>query len=260
MCSIEQAGSRRFRCKAAYDGSGYAGWQFQPDVRTVQGEIETALARVTGEQTRVSGAGRTDTGVHSVGQVAHWDSCTSLDVPELERALNAVLDKDIRLYDLQAVPAEFHARYSAIRREYRYYLTDSGRPDSVLKRRHAWLFPLESLDPEILDRAAACLDGELDFSAFSKTGTVTRSNLCRIDLSVWEREEAEMTFTIRADRFLRGMVRMLVGGMVAVAANHAGLEEFRAALREKRHWKPAMPAPARGLTLMRVEYPEPFVY
>ncbi len=254
----EQTSGRRIRCRVAYDGSGYAGWQFQPGAVTVQGMLETALREVTGETVRVTGAGRTDAGVHAVGQVAHWDMLSSLEPPVLERALNARLPEDIRVRQLDETEADFHARFSAIARQYRYRILDRNWPESVLERSLAWLRPLVRLNFEALTACAAALPGEHDFSAFQRGGSDTPHNRCRVTRASWERNAYGLTFCVRADRFLRSMVRMLVGAMVAVAAGKATREEFSAALQEYSHWQRAVPAPACGLTLVRVDYPAEF--
>ncbi|MCE5272756.1 tRNA pseudouridine(38-40) synthase TruA [bacterium] len=256
--SDEQPIIRRIRCRVSYDGSGYAGWQFQPGAATVQGALETALLEVTGETVRVTGAGRTDAGVHSVGQVAHWDSRSVLEPAVLERALNARLPEDIRVRQLGETVADFHARFSATARQYRYRITERQHPESVLERNRAWLLPLGRLDFESLDACAAILPGEHDFSAFQRGGSDTAHNRCRIDMARWERDAHGRVFHVQADRFLRSMVRMLVGAMVAVSEGKASHEEFTAALDEKSHWMRAVPAPACGLTLVRVDYPSEF--
>lgn len=254
----EERTSRRLHCRVAYDGTGYAGWQYQPGPPTVQGALEEAILAVTGEKVRVTGAGRTDAGVHATGQTAHWDTLSGIEPAVLERALNARLEKDIRVRDLGVAVPGFHARFSACSREYSYCIVDKDLPESVLRRGFAWVRPLERMDSGCLDDCARLLDGDRDFSGFHRGGSDTEHNRCRISLAQWEHLGSMKVFHVRADRFLRGMVRMLVGAMVAVAGGKASSGDFAAALGRKNHWFRAVPAPACGLTLVRVDYPSEF--
>jgi tRNA pseudouridine38-40 synthase len=258
VLSEKEKTARRLRCRVAYDGTGYAGWQYQPGAPTVQGTLERAILAVTGETVRVTGAGRTDSGVHATGQMAHWDTLSDIEPAVLERALNARLEQDIRVRDLGVAEPGFHARFSACAREYSYSVFEKSLPESVLRRRFAWVRSLKRLDSGCLNDCASTLNGEHDFSAFHRGGSDTKHNRCLISLARWEHSGSSKVFYVRADRFLRGMVRMLVGAVVATAEGKAAPEAFTAAFERKSHWLRAVPAPACGLTLIRVDYPGDF--
>ncbi|MBN2289612.1 MAG: tRNA pseudouridine(38-40) synthase TruA, partial [Candidatus Glassbacteria bacterium] len=158
-----KTGGRRIRLTVAYDGTGYLGWQYQPNGPTVQGELENALSSLQAGQGRVIGAGRTDAGVHALGQVAHFDTDSRLDCRVLERALNSLLPRDIRVREVMETGPAFHARYSASARCYRYSLADQGLPESVLLRRTCWVRQTALPGRELLDRCAGLLVGKHDF-------------------------------------------------------------------------------------------------
>lgn len=246
---------RRIRLTVAYDGTVYRGWQFQPGEPTIQGCLEQALAKIIGEEVRVTGAGRTDTGAHALGQAAHFDTLSKLPAEIIERALNATLPGDIRVRCLAEADESFHARYSALWKIYRYGIVDKQLPESVFLGRTNWLCNTD-VDPETLSRCCLALPGEHDFFTFSRKEQARENHLCRVYEASWKKEQTSLSFEIKADRFLRGMVRMLVGGMIAVAAHRASVEDFSNALSSPGRWRMAVPAPACGLTLVQVKYPE----
>ena len=248
--------ARRFRFTVAYDGTGYRGWQYQPEGPTVQGLLEKCLGEILQEEVRVTGAGRTDAGVHALGQVAHFDTFSRLAEATLERALNAKLPAEVRVRELACVPLDFHARYQAQWKSYRYGLADPGLPEAPLLTRFFWLRPVH-LDLERLGRLAASVIGEHDFTTFSRQEGHRENRLCHVYSALWTEGHGKLYFQLRGDRFLRAMVRMLVGGMLAVADGRAGEEDFSLALAMPCRWLRAVPAPACGLTLMEVHYPGP---
>lgn len=248
---------RRIRLTAAYDGTDYHGWQFQPEEPTIQGCLEEALGKILGESVRVTGAGRTDTGAHALGQVAHFDTLNKLAVKVIEKALNATLPGEIRVRQVSEVPETFHARYSALWKIYRYTIADKDRPESIFLGGTSWLRDT-GVDLELLNECCSIVTGEHDFSTFSKKEGARMNHLCRVYEACWKKEGISLSFDIKADRFLRGMVRMLVGGMLAVAGRRAPLDDFKNALASPGRWRMAVPAPACGLTLIYVEYPENF--
>jgi len=250
--------ARRIRLTLAYDGTDYLGWQYQPQGPTVQGELERALKEVLGEPVRVSGAGRTDAGVHALGQAAHFDTGSLLGCEVLERALNARLPLDIRVREVKETSSGFHARYSARSKFYRYLLADERLAERVLLRRTHWVRSTRLARPELLHECAALLHGEHDFFTFSREESHREHHLCEIFRAGWSGTEEKLSFEIEGNRYLRRMVRMLVGAMLAVAEERAGLEEFRKALEVPGRMKTAVPAPAAGLTLVRVDYPDGF--
>ena len=247
---------RRIRLTVAYDGTDYRGWQFQPDEPTIQGELERALKEVLRESIRVTGAGRTDAGVHAFGQVAHFDTGSSLTCEVLERALNARLPEDIRVRQAKEAEADFHARYSATAKCYRYCLADVRLAESVLLRRTHWVRSTGLPESALLHECASLLVGKHDFFTFSMGETHRKHHDCEIFRAQWTFADDKLAFEIEGNRYLRRMVRMLVGAMLAVAEKRAGLEDFSRALEVPGRMNLAVPAPAEGLTLVRVEYPD----
>jgi tRNA pseudouridine38-40 synthase len=251
----------RFRLTLAYDGTDFEGWQRQRESassRTVQGELEGALARLAGgARVRATGAGRTDTGVHALGQVASFDLPRDMEPAALARALNGMLPPDLRVLDAGRAPADFDARRGAVSKLYRYEL-DTGTVRLPQRRRGAGYLAAR-LDEERVGEAAALYVGRHDFASTASSGgsvkttvrTVTRSDARFVDGAAGART---LVYEVEAGGFLRKMVRSLVGGLVAAGRGAMTVEALRAALeaRDRRLWPP--PAEACGLTLVRVEY------
>ena len=245
----------RLQLTLQYDGSGFHGWQFQPDQRTVQGELEAAVSRLAGFHRTVVGSGRTDTGVHASGQVASVDMPPRWTPEALLRALNALLPEDIWVQEVHRVRGDFHPRFDALARTYVYRV--GTRPDARSPFHRPWCWALgRTLDPAALGRAAACIPGERSFLAFAKAGQPERGDWCRVDRAVWDEWELGLRFTITADRYLHHMVRYLVGTMVEVARGRRPVEDMEALLRSEPGLETSPPAPPEGLFLARVEYPE----
>jgi tRNA pseudouridine38-40 synthase len=254
-----------YRVTLAYDGTDFQGWQAQrAAARTVQGELERALARLAGNRrVAVVGAGRTDAGVHALGQVASFELSRDLAGDELGRALNGLLPEDVRVVDAAPAPPGFHARRSARSKLYRYVL-DTGGVAVPQRRRTVGHTPF-ALDEREVERAARLYVGRRDFASLASSGgsvktterTVTRSDARFVPRRDGARDERTLVYEVEADGFLRKMVRSMVGGLLAVGRGALALDELRAALeaRDRRRW-PA-PAPASGLTLVRVDYPAP---
>lgn len=204
----------RYRIDMCYDGSGFCGWQVQPDAPSVQGALESALAVLLKERIQVTGAGRTDTGVHASAYVAHFDFLSELDCADLRYKLNAILPGGIAIRSVARVPEDFHARFSATRREYRYYL---HREKDPFASKYSYLCGYPVLDFEAMDRAAALLTGTHDFSCFEKSGGDNRTSICTVFEAGWHRtDDTHWYFLISADRFLRNMVRAVVGTLLEV--------------------------------------------
>lgn len=252
-----------YRITLAYDGTDFRGWQAQRvGARTVQGELEKALSRLAGgRRVAVAGAGRTDTGVHALGQVAAFDLPRDLDPAELARAINGMLADDVRVLAAARAPADFHPRRSAISKLYRYTL-DAGGCALPQRRRTAGYVPWP-LEERLVAEAARLFVGRHDFASLSSAGgsvkttvrTVTRSEAVFVPRHEGGEGEQTLVYEVEADGFLRRMVRSLVGGLVAVGRRVLTTEALAHALeaRDRRAW-PA-PAPACGLTLARVDYP-----
>ncbi|HEY6100259.1 MAG TPA: tRNA pseudouridine(38-40) synthase TruA, partial [Anaeromyxobacter sp.] len=202
-----------FRLAVEYDGTEFHGWQRQSRARSVQGELEAALARITGAPARVTGAGRTDAGCHAAGQVASVTVMTRLEAPRLQAALNAHLPREIRVVEAAEAPPGFHARFHATRRAYRYLIVPSP---SALRRRQAWVRDLRC-DAAALNRAARPLEGAHDFVSFSKASPDADSTQCRVARARWSGRAGRLRFDIEADRFLYTMVRRIVATIVREA-------------------------------------------
>lgn len=241
---------RRYRLILEYDGTDFFGWQVQPEQRTVQGVLEETLARFYGVEIRVHGSGRTDTGVHALGQVAHFDAVDKYAPAVINNGLNALLPADVRVLEVHLVPEDFHARYSARWRWYRYRIYTRQR---ALGRQFGW-WQQHELDWEILTRCAATLPGEHDFSSFSKSDPPVEDRRCYVYAAHWDFDEDEWLFHIVANRFLRHMVRQLVGVMVDVARGRFTTEQFVEMLNNPGKTYSIFTAPAGGLCLMKVGY------
>ena len=237
----------RFRATVEYDGTDFAGFQAQPGTRTVQGELEAALARLSdGERQVVDGAGRTDAGVHATGQVIGFTYAGRLQAEDLTDAINGLLPPDVAIRGLRRVPAEFNPRRAARYREYRYTIWNG--PRSPLRERTA-LAVRNQLDTAAMARAGAVLVGRHDFSAF---GPADRETV-RTVLSVRVRRDGRLvTIDVRANSFLRGMVRRIAAVLLEVGRGQLNENDVAAALAARRPALNGAAAPARGLCLRRV--------
>jgi len=242
----------RLKLTIQYDGTAYAGWQVQPNGPTVQGAIEDAVARVEGARRGVHGAGRTDAGVHALGQVAHVDVEKPLSPAVWARALNANLARDVRVSAAESIGPEFHARMSARNKVYRYRVW-TAPVVSPFERLYVAHAPHRH-DLEAIREAAALLVGRRDFEAFTVADRETKTtvrDLRRLDV---EESGGLLTITAEADGFLRAMVRTLAGTLLAVGDGRLGVDRVARALAEKRRDLAGPTAPALGLTLVRVDY------
>ncbi len=253
----------RLRLTLHYDGSGFHGWQVQPDQRTVQGELDAALSRLADRPVTSVGAGRTDTGVHALGQVVHVAMPASWTPAGVKRSLNAILPGDIWVAEAAAVSPAFHARYSAIARGYVYRVGTT--PASRSPFRAPWCWPLaETPDRALLDAGAAAIAGEHSFRGYAKAGQPERGYRCTVLRSGWREWPGGVEFQVVANRFLHHMVRYLVGTMVDAARGRRPLEDVGGLLEEARlvtetnphGLETSPPAPPEGLFLARVYYGE----
>ena len=240
----------RFRATVEYDGTDFAGFQLQPNARTVQGELEAALARLNGgERVVVDGAGRTDAGVHAAGQVIAFTYAGSVPGPELCRAVNALLPRDVAIHDLQRAPDGFHPRYAARYREYRYTVWNG--PRSPLRERTA-LGVRDPLDVAAMASAGSAFLGRHDFSSF---GAADDRSPVRTVYAMRIRKEGRLvTIDVRADSFLRGQVRRMVAALLEVGHARMDEAELAAALAASGPALNGAAAPAKGLCLRRVAF------
>jgi tRNA pseudouridine38-40 synthase len=249
----------RFRITLAYDGTDFEGWQIQArssrKPRTVQGSLEDALARLSGgNRVAVAGAGRTDAGVHALGQVASFELPREISPDRLLEALNGLLPRDVRVLGAHLATPDFHARRSALTKLYRYVLdTDPVQPPT--RRRFAGHVP-GRLDERAVAEAAASVMGRRDFASLRTAGSDTKTTVRNLIRSEACFDGGTLLYEVEADGFLRQMVRNLVGAFVAVGQGRMSLEALASALeaRDRRQW-PA-PVEARGLTLVGVRYPD----
>ena len=246
--SVREGAPVRYRARVEYDGTDFAGFQLQPNARTVQGELETALARLAGgERVVVDGAGRTDTGVHASGQVIAFTYRGGVTGAVLQRAVNALLPRDVAIRDLRTAPDGFHPRHAARYREYRYTVWNG--PRSPLRERHA-LGVRRQLNIAAMADAASVFEGRHDFSAF---GGATDRSPVRTVYSVRVRKEGRLvTIDVRANAFLRGQVRRMVAGLLEVGLDRIDATALRAALAGREPALNGAAAPAKGLCLRRV--------
>jgi len=238
-----------------YNGAKYFGWQRQPNQETVQERIENALSTLLRTHIEITGAGRTDTGVHARNYVAHFDCETEnlhSDTNFLYK-LNCILPFDICIQRIALVAPDAHARFDAIRRTYRYYITT---------KKDVFSFPLthraKNLDVSKMNNAAAILSEYTDFTSFSKLNTDVKTNNCYVYEAFWTEEGSELIFTITANRFLRNMVRAIVGTLIEVGYGKISDKDFRQIIEAKDRSKAGTSAPAQALFLEEIEYPYEF--
>lgn len=243
----------RFFLTLSYKGTAYHGWQVQDNAPSVQGALQSALSTLLGEPTEVVGAGRTDTGVHASYYVAHFDTMSGKPQEEgFVYHLNAVLPKDIAVSGIRPVTEEAHARFSATLREYKYYITTEKDPFRVDT---AYRYPL-ALDMDAMNAAAAALKEYTDFESFCKLHGNNKTTICRISESGWSREGGLLVYTVSADRFLRNMVRAIVGTLIDVGRGKLSLDGFRRIIEAKNRSAAGTSAPPQGLFLTDIHYPE----
>jgi tRNA pseudouridine38-40 synthase len=244
----------RLWAKIEYDGTGFLGFQVQPGGRTVQGELERALARLAGSTTRVVGAGRTDRGVHAEGQIVSFQVDWKHGLAALQQGLNAVLAPDVAVLELGPAPEGFHPRFSARSRTYRYTILNRPWP-SPLCWRTAWHVAKE-LDVARMAEASSCLVGTQDMATFGRPPESDRegSTVRTVLRAEWKEEGSFLTFYLKANAFLFRMVRSIVGTLVQVGWKEISVEEFRAILEARDRSRVKRVAPAHGLCLVEVNY------
>ena len=241
----------RYFIELQYDGTAYFGWQRQPDAVTVEGTIEDKLSMLLRIPTEIVGAGRTDTGVNASFYTAHFDCDKEIDCHHLCYKLNKVLPADIAIIRIYEVEPTLHARFDAKEREYTYFLTPHKSP---FRRYSAWHFTAD-IDVARMNEAAKKLLEYEDFTSFAKLNSNNKTNICHIRHTEWVVEsDGTLRFTIRADRFLRNMVRAIVGTLVDVGRGKYSVEEFEDIIRSRDLSRCSAGAPACGLFLSNVKY------
>jgi tRNA pseudouridine38-40 synthase len=247
--------SRTYLAILHYDGTGFVGWQRQPSGRSVQTEFERVLERLFSRRTVAHAAGRTDAGVHAVGQAVSFNAPISWSSTAMHRALNALLPQDCWVKAVHPMEPGFHARKSALSRRYRYDIGLDDESASPFRRRFEWSLP-RALDLDLLCAAAELIHGEHDFRAFAAKGDKPHHR-CRLTLSQWETrpEEKGLSFHVEADRFLHHMVRMLVGTMVDVGLGRRPVGDVGTLLVRTDNQDTSPPAPPQGLYFVAAAYP-----
>lgn len=241
----------RFFLEIQYFGTNYHGWQIQENANTVQAEINRALSTFLQEEINVLGCGRTDTGVHAKNYYAHFDFNKEIDTKQLVYKLNCILPKDIACNNVFEVDPSHHARFSATSRTYEYWITHTKNP---FLTDFAYFQPAQ-LNVDLMNDAAKLLVQKTDFSCFSKSNTDTLTNNCDITFAKWEMNENVLIFTITADRFLRNMVRAIVGTLIDVGLEKISIEDVNKIIASKNRSNAGTSVPAHGLYLTEVEYP-----
>lgn len=241
----------RYFIKFAYNGKNYFGYQIQPNAASVQETLEKALSLLLRQPIAIVGAGRTDSGVHAREMYAHFDHEEEFETALLVKKLNSFLPKDIVIFDFIKVHDEAHARFDATKRTYEYLIHTFK--DAFINE-GSW-YQHQALDVEKMNEACKILFDYIDFECFSKVQTDVHTFNCKIYEAKWEQHENQLKFTVSADRFLRNMVRAIVGTMINIGIGKISLDDFRNIIESKDRSQAGFSVPAHGLYLIKVEYP-----
>jgi tRNA pseudouridine38-40 synthase len=245
---------QRYFIKLSYNGAAYHGWQSQDNAVSVQSEVEKSLAVLLSKKIEITGAGRTDAGVHAKEYFAHFnlDEVQSGEkLADIVYRLNSILPDDISVQQIFPVSNDIHVRFSAVSRTYSYYISRFKNP---FTRENAWNV-FGKLDVIKMNEAAKILFEYNDFTSFAKLHTDTKTNNCKIMMAEWKEEDGLLVFTIKADRFLRNMVRAIVGTLVDVGKEKISIDDFRRIIESKNRGDAGYSVPAKGLFLEGIEYP-----
>lgn len=240
---------QRIKLVLEYDGTGYSGWQIQKGQTSIQQVLEDALNVLFKKKIRITGAGRTDAGVHARNQVAHCN-IPQADLFRLRRSLNGLLNTDVIIKEVQVVEADFHARFDASSRRYRYSISTI---DTALNRFYSWNIR-HQLNLSLMQVAAKIISGTEDFKSFCKVKSEVNHFRCQIFQSRWLKREELLVYEIEANRFLHGMVRAIVGSLVEVGRGKLSLSEFKSIIQSGDRTQIAATAPAKGLVLEQIKY------
>ena len=243
---------RRILLTVSYDGTAYVGWQYQDNGPSIQDEIEKALQKALGTFVRVTGASRTDAGVHALGQRAHFDTCSSIPPEKYPFVLNRYLPEDIRVTEARQVPEDFHARFQAVGKMYTYRIHNAPHASAILRNCTAHV-PVW-LDEEAMRRCAQPLIGTHDFIAFCAAGGQAKTSVRTIDFFDVQRQDTEVTLRVHGNGFLYNMVRIIAGTLIDVGHGRLPEDCIARALESKNRLDLGVTAPACGLELTRVEY------
>lgn len=242
----------RYFMQLSYHGADFHGWQVQPNAVSVQGELDKAISTLIGEQVHVLGCGRTDTGVHARYFVAQFDTDSVFDPQQLVYKLNRMVQLRLAVQKIWPVSDAANVRFDALSRTYKYCISQEKDPFGT-DISYFWSLPLDVAE---MNRAASVMFEYIDFTSFSKLHTDTKTNNCIIMHAQWTAEGSQLVFTVRANRFLRNMVRAIVGTLLEVGKGRMTVEGFRAVIESQNRSLAGTSAPAHGLFLVDVEYPE----
>ncbi len=243
---------RNIKLVIEYDGKSFNGWQKQPNKLNIQGEIEKAIGEITGEEIELIASGRTDAGVHSLGQVANFKTNSKIDIEKFPYAINSKLKKSIVIKSAEEVPERFHSRYSVHSKTYRYTINNS-KFGTALYRDMEYHFPIK-LDENKMQEAAKYFEGEHDFKAFKASGTSSKNSVRIIYKAVVKRQDDRVIIELTGNGFLYNMVRIIAGTLVDVGIGKIEPEEIKNIIEEKDRKKAGKTLPARGLCLLEVQY------
>ncbi|MBN2662290.1 MAG: tRNA pseudouridine(38-40) synthase TruA [Bacteroidales bacterium] len=246
--------SYRYALNLAYNGKNFHGWQIQPNAETIQQKIKNALHILLKQKICIYGAGRTDSGVHATFFVAHFDAKDKItDLNKFCRSLNGLLNNEIAIFNVVSVDKNFHSRFDAISRTYKYVIHTNNNP-FVLDFSHKFVF---DLDVNRMNEAAKVLLEYNDFKSFEKSHSDSKTSICDLKFAQWEKISNGYVFTITADRFLRNMVRSIVGTMLDIGQNRISIDLFREIIESKNRQKAGKSADAQGLYLVDIQYKDP---
>lgn len=237
----------------SYNGKNYHGWQKQPDVISVQAVLEDSLSKLLRIKVEIVGAGRTDTGVHAKQIFAHFDFTESIDLQNLNNRLNAFLPDDITIQNIFLVNNNSHARFDAVKRSYEYQIWQGKNPFLI---DFSWQIKTKKLDVEKMNKAASLLLNYTNFKCFSKSKTDVFTYDCNITEAKWIKNENLLTFQITANRFLRNMVRAIVGTLYEIGIGKITINDFIKIIESQDRTKAGISVPAQGLFLTKVTYPD----
>ncbi len=243
----------RYFIKLAYKGTDFHGWQHQPNVDSIQDHIENALTILLKDTIEITGCGRTDAGVHASQYFAHFDTEQDISLDSFAYKLNALLPKSLVIYEILPVIDKAHARFDAIERSYEYHVLLENNP---FKLETTWQIPNRDFNIALMNVAAGVLLQHHDFQSFSKTHTDVSNYLCNITAAHWVLEEKELTFYITSNRFLRNMVRSIVGTLLEVGEQKITIDAFEQIIKSKDRKNAGLSVPAQGLFLSEIVYPK----
>ena len=241
----------RLFIELSFNGSNFHGWQIQPNANTIQAELNKALSVILKDVISVVGAGRTDAGVHAKQMFAHFDFEGDFETEILLTKLNGFLPNEISVHQIFKVNDNTHARFDAVSRTYQYYITNEKNPFN----KNVYLY-YQRLDVDAMNLACKYLLGKQDFTSFSKLHTQTYTNDCNVIIANWQQKENELLFTIKADRFLRNMVRAIVGTLLEVGERKIAPEKIKEIIEKKDRNEAGVSVPAHALFIAKIEYPE----